>query len=174
MCFPVTIRTNIPFNISTDPRTAATSKTEADVRNTYGLALKNPDYTSKKHILNQTVIRAGETVNLRGDDAQVAVRQLVNEIMQQRGLKTFLSDPTRRKQIEDEVIVGRGSIEDLMDNRLQNQQTVINEAINKSNEVKNEEAAFPGLNTSEESGAETAGNSDSDPTGKSSPAKKAS
>ena len=165
---------DLPFTINSDPRTSAVSKDENAVRQTYGIALKNPDHSSKKHILNQTVIKSGQTVNLTGDVAQVAVRQLVTEILQQRGQRVFLSDANKRKQVEDEIIVARGSMQDLMDNRLQDPRTVINDAIEKSNEVPHEETAFPGLSGSEDAGATATNDSDTVATGTTQSRKKTS
>ena len=119
---------------------------ERDVQQVYGIGLKNPDFTSRRHILNQTVIKSGKTINLRGDDAQVAVRQLVNEIIQREGNTLHQADPNVRKEVEGRIIIARGSVEDLMDNRLQSTQTVIDKAINKSNEV-NDEGTFAKLNS---------------------------
>lgn len=138
-----------PFKIRKDGVTSTISNTEQDVRNTYGLALKNPNHRSNAHILNTAVIKAGGTINLKGDEAQVAVRQLVNEIIQKEGRTRLLADPHVRKEIEDRVIVATGSVQDLMDNNLRPVREQIDEAVSKSNEVEDE---FPGVKTQEGTG----------------------
>ncbi len=137
---------NMPFEIRKDMsgKTRPITNNEQDARQIYGLDLKNPDFTARKHITNDMIIQAGQTINLKGDQAQVAVRQLVNEIAQREGKQRLLADPTVRKEIEDRIIKARGSIQDLMENRLQSPRTQINEAIRQSNEVPDEEA-FPDL-----------------------------
>lgn len=138
---------NMPFNIGRDPsgRTAQTTVDERSAAQTYGLSLKNPDFAGRKHITNDMIIKAGQTMNLKGDQAQVAVRQLVNEIAQREKKTKLLADPNVRKEIEDRIVQGRGSIQDLMDNKLQSTRTQADEAIKQSNEVKDE--PFPELKT---------------------------
>jgi hypothetical protein len=135
---------DLPFNIKN--RDGGLTHNERDVNQVYGIGLKNPDFKSRRHILNQTIIKAGRTINLRGDDAQVAVRQLVNEIIQREGNTLHQADPNVRQEVESRIIIARGSVEDLMDNRLQSTQTQINQTINNSNEV-NDEGTFANLNT---------------------------
>ncbi len=142
------IPANLPFNIGRDGsgRTTQTTITERDAAQTYGLSLRNPDFQGKKHVSNVIIIKAGETINLKGDEAQVAVRQLVNEIAQQEGKKRMLADPVTRKEIEERIIVARGSVQQLMDNNLVSPKQQVNEAIQRSNEVQHaEEPAFPGI-----------------------------
>lgn len=150
---------DMPMTIAKDTRTAGITTSDRDVAQVYGFQLKNPDFSSRKHILNQTVIKSGKTINLRGDDAQVAVRQLVNEMIQREGKTVHMADPVLRREYEGRIIISRGSVEDLMDNKMQSTQTVINETINKSNEVQDEEA-FANLNdTRTEVGTAETGNS---------------
>jgi len=98
---------NMPFAIGKDysGKTQPITQNEQDARQVYGLGLKNPDFIGRKHIVNDTVIRAGETINLKGNEAQVAVRQLVNEILQREGKKRLMADPTLRKEVEDRIIL---------------------------------------------------------------------
>lgn len=148
--FAVRVAQDIPVNMpvtigkDTSGKTTRATNTDQDVRQIYGLDLKNPEFQGRKHITNDTVIPAGETRNFKGNEAQVAVRQLVNEIAQREGNKRLLADPSIRKSIEDKIIKGRGSIQDLMDSRLQSTRTQLDDAINHSNEDK-DEAAFPEL-----------------------------
>lgn len=141
------IPVNAPFPIGKDDsgRTAQTTFTERDAAQTYGLGLRNPDFQGKRHVINDTIIKAGHTINLKGNEAQVAVRQLVNEIMQREGNTRKLSDPVERNLVEQRVIRARGSIQELMDSNLRSTRDQLDEAINKSNEV-NDAQPFPGLN----------------------------
>ncbi len=159
--FAIRVAQDIPVNMPLEIKNKTSFvKDESDLVRNYGLDLKNPDHKAKKYITNDTVIKAGQTINLKGNEAQVAVRQLVNEIAQREGKRRLLADPTVRKKIEERIIIGRGSIQDLMDTGLKSPRTQINEAINQSNEVNNEESEFPGLveerdNTPSERGTET-------------------
>lgn len=132
---------NTPFQVRAKTQNV---QDESDLRREYGLNLKNPDHKATAHIINKTVIRAGRTINLKGDEAQVAVRQLVNEIMQREGNRLFIADPVKRKEVEDRIIISRGSIQDLMDSNMQTPQQQANEAITRSNEVKDEQG-FPAI-----------------------------
>ena len=157
--FAIQVAQDVPVNMPVAIR-AGTSMVQdgRDVTVNYGLDLKNPDFKAKKHIVNNTIIKAGKTINLKGNEAQVAVKQLVDEILQREGNKRLLADPTLRKQVEDRIIVHRGSISDILDNSLQTPSQQIDDAILKSNEVKNEQA-FPGLTertNTEEVATETA------------------
>ena len=87
-------------------------------------------------------------MNFKGSEAQVAVRQLVNEIMQREGNKRMLADPNERRKVEERVIFARGSVQDLLDERVQTPREQINAALSKSNEVKDEQA-FPELGDTE-------------------------
>jgi hypothetical protein len=117
---------------------------EGDVVRNYGLNLKNPDFKSRKRVVNDTVIKAGSSINLKGNEAQVAVKQLTDEILQREGKTRLMADPHLRHEVEERIIKYRGSIEELMNSNFQTPQNQINEAIKQSNEVHNE-VAFPGL-----------------------------
>lgn len=145
--FAVRVAQDVPVNmpINIQAKTAMT-QTGNDVVRGYGLDLKNPDFQSRKHIFNDTIIKAGQTVNLKGNEAQVAVRQIVNEMMQREGESRKMADPELRREYEEKVIVSRGSIQELMDGTLRTPRNQIDEAINKSNEVNDgQEVEFPGL-----------------------------
>lgn len=150
---------NLPFNIGRDSSGATTQTTlsERDAAQTYGLSLKNPDFAGRKHIFNDTIIPAGKTINLKGSEAQVAVRQLVNEIMQRNGNARLQSDPVLRRDVEEQIVVRRGSVQELMDSSFQTPQQQINHALNQSNEVNNEPttglASGTGLEDSSQAGA---------------------
>lgn len=140
---------DLPFNIGKDisGKVTQTTLNERDAAQTYGLSLKNPDFKGRKHMINDTVIKAGQTLNLKGNEAQVAVRQLVNELMQREGNQKLLSDPVLRAEAEARIIVARGSIQELMDSNLRTTRSQLDETISKSNEVHDEQP-FPGLSQS--------------------------
>lgn len=143
--FAVRVAQDIPVNMPVEIRDkTGLIQSSGDVTRTYGLDLKNPDFKSQKHISNDTVIKAGETINLKGSEAQVAVRQIVNELLQREGKQRMMMDPEVRRRAEERVIISRGSIQDLMDGRIQSQTAQIDAAINKSNEVQDGQA-FPDL-----------------------------
>lgn len=150
--FAVQVAQSVPVSVQYTIRNSEglPNMSEGQATQTYGVNLRGPDQdkVSKKHILNSTIIKAGASLNFRGDVAQVAVRQLVNEIMQQRDLTQFLADPTQRSIIEKEIVQARGTMEDLMNNNLQSVTQQIDTALEKSNE----ETSFPGLEDSQSTG----------------------
>ncbi len=165
--FAVRVAQDIPVNMPTEIRAkTGLIQNENDVVRSYGIDLKNPDFKGRKHIINDTIIKAGQTINLKGNEAQVAVRQLTNEILQREGNKRLMSDPHLRKAVEDRIIQGRGSIQELMDGNLRSARTQIDEAITKSNEAQ-DEPEFPGLNNQptqqDEPGSEQVGADDPAP-----------
>lgn len=89
--------------------------TEAQATQTYGVPrLTNPARSGRANITNKVKIPAGQTVRLLGSEAQVIVRQLVTLIMQLEGKKNQLADKFARRQVEERVVQGRGSIMDVM------------------------------------------------------------
>jgi hypothetical protein len=155
--FAIKVAQDVPVNRPFEIRgkTGAIQE-ENDVRREYGLNLKNPEHPSTERvIMNSSIIPAGKTINLKGNEAQVAVRQLVNEILQREGKRLLMSDPNLRKEVEDRIIIQRGSMQDLLGSPITTPQAQINEAVNKSNEVTDEQE-FPGLDS-------IAGESDSSP-----------
>lgn len=163
------IPVNVPFALGKDysGQTAATTQNEGDVKLTYGLNLKNPDHRGTKRIHNTTIIKAGQTINLKGNEAQVAVRQLVNEYLQRQGKQRLMADPTLRREVEDMIIQGHGSIQDLMQNQFRTAQQQLDDAINQSNqqnEVSIDVQPFAGLaNQTAEPNTTTGNDSGADP-----------
>lgn len=145
---------NAPVNISISSNVPGMTRSENDVRNNYGLDLRNPDHQGKAHIVNKIVLRAGETKRLPGNVASVVVGQLVSEIMARRGQKLQLADLFARHHVETEVIVSRGLINDLMSSAPMSAQERIDIAMK---EQPHEE--FPDLNGS--TGATPEGRPDS-------------
>ncbi len=137
---------NAPFNIGKDTSGKVNQLTnnEQDARQVYGLNLKNPDYTGKKHIAIDTIIPAGQTRRFKGNEARVAVNQLVNEYMQRIGQTKQMADPEARRVVEEKIIQSRGSIQDLMDNQMQTPRSQADEAIRKANEVQDAQSGLTG------------------------------
>lgn len=140
----ITRPVNVPFEVRTDGMTSTTTRTAEDVSRNYGLPLKNPDHPAKGHIQQTISIPAGATIRLQGAQAQVIVRQLVNEIMSREGQQLLMADAYARNQIEKRVVMRRSSIQDIMDAPL-DIPTQITNAVSKLNEDKpSEEQAFGG------------------------------
>lgn len=139
------IPVNVPFEIRKDNsgKTSFITTDESGARLNYGLNLKNPDYQAHRHIHNMAIIPAGQTMNFSGNEAQTALRQLVNELLQREGKRRFLADPFVRREAEMRIVKGRGNIQDLMDMNMQTPQAQAQAAIKKSNEAQND--PFPGL-----------------------------
>lgn len=88
---------------------------EEDASRRYGVPrLSNPDRTGRAQIVNRVRIPSGQTMRLMGNEAQVIVRQLVNEIMAREGKKLQLADKFARNLVEQRIIIHRGYIQDIM------------------------------------------------------------
>lgn len=143
--FAVRVAQDIPVNMPATIRNGTgLIQTGQDVVRNYGLDIKNPEFRGRKSIITDTVIKAGQTINLKGNEAQVAVKQLVNEVLQREGNKRLLADPNLRREVEERIVVGRGMVQDLMDRNLQTPSAQIDDAIKRSNEVQDEQP-FPQL-----------------------------
>lgn len=112
--FGVTRPVDAPVRINRAKEAPGVTATEHDVVRNYGLDLKNPDHQGKASITNTVTIPAGQTIRLLGNEAQVVVRQLVNEIMQRSGRRLFMADPHARREVERQVIRGRGHVDELL------------------------------------------------------------
>lgn len=130
---------NAPVRIVTDQNTPTATRTEDDLRRNYGLDLRNPDHKSMTHIEQTVEIRPGATVRLPGNEAQVVVRQLVNEILQREGRKLFIGDPFSRQQVEDRIIIKRGSMSEFFGMQSLN----VREELNKGMTNETTEQSFP-------------------------------
>lgn len=150
--FAVRVAQDVPVNVPFQVRKDSTGKTsfltndEAGARQVYGLNLKNPDFQGRRHLYSDTIIKAGQTINLKGNEAQVAVRQLVNEILQREGQRRLIADPVKRREVEERIVITRASVQELLNgSTIQSARDQINEAVSRSNEVING-PAFPTLN----------------------------
>lgn len=143
--FAVRVAQDIPVNMPIEIREkTGLVQNGSDVVKNYGIDLKNKDFVSRKHVINDTIIKAGHTINLKGNEAQVAVKQLVDEILQREGKKRLMADPFLRRSVEDRIIKYRGSMQELMEGTLRTPRTQLDEAIAKSNKEEHEQP-FPGL-----------------------------
>lgn len=134
---------NVPFEIRSDGVTTTTSRTEGDVMRNYSLPLKNADYPAQGHIQQRINIPSGTTVRVQGAQAQVILRQLVNEIMSREGNQLLMADAFARNQVEQRIVLRRSSIQDYMDVP-KDISTQMSDAVIKLNEAPHEEA-FAGL-----------------------------
>lgn len=146
---------SMPFQIRTDGTTQVVSRTEDAVKMNYGLNLKNPDHQARLPIVNRITIESGKTLNILGNEAQVVVRQLVNEIMQREGKRLLLADAFARREVEQRVVRDIRGINEALD-MPQSVQSQLRDSIAKLNEADNEQE-FPGLNQSVEGSSEGSG-----------------
>lgn len=109
--FGVTKPVTVPFKIG---GATAGVKSEADVRQLYGLELKNPLHEAKQVGVNRVPIKSGQTIRLLGSEAQVVARQLVNEIMQREGMSIKLADPFARSLVEKRIVRRRGTVAEVL------------------------------------------------------------
>src|ERR1700741_856860 len=144
---------NMPFNIGKDTsgKVSQLTNTEQDARQIYGLDLKNSDFQGRRHIVMDTIIPAGKTKVFKGNEAQTAIRQPTNEILQRRGSKRLMADPNLRNEVEASIIQGRGPIQELMDGTLLTPRNQIDDAIKRTNEVQNGGTASSGLGQADSS-----------------------
>lgn len=145
----------VPVQVSNPADKGQTKLDDSYLIDNYGISLKNASHQSRKHFTNQSIIKAGKTMNFTGDVAQVAVRQLVDELMQKNGDTKLLADPVKRNQYENQVVKSVRSYEDFMNGAPQSVPQQVQEALNKSNDDSSEqsggsEVAFPDLIPSEQ------------------------
>lgn len=126
-----------PVNI-TPVRGQGITQNESDLRNNYGLDLRNPDHQARADIVNRVVIPSGKTVILLGNEAQVIIRQLVNAVMQLEGNALRMADPFARREVEERVVINRGSAAE----RLGQNPTTVQEQLQTVKEDKHEQE-FP-------------------------------
>lgn len=129
-----------PFEVRVSSATPTITRNEDDVRRNYGLDLKNADHTAQKHYSQTISIPAGGTVRLPGNEAQVIIRQLVNVIMDKRDQHILKGDSWARKQVEDEIVLKIGTMDEFFTTQRLNVKEVLNRDLN--NEA--EEQPFPG------------------------------
>lgn len=131
---------NAPIRIVNNKESNGGVEATEEMLNQAGLPLRNSDHIGQAQVTIPIIIEAGKTLNLRGDQAQVIVRQLTNEIMHYRGQSLFLGAPAYRLEVEREIVKGRHTIETLL-----NDYTPLDDRINQALAAKNEadEKPFP-------------------------------
>lgn len=150
----------LPFEVRHDGHTQTITKDEGSVAMNYGVNLLNKEHPSNLPITNKVLIPSGKSVFVLGNEAQVIVRQLVNELMQREGKRLMLADPYQRHLAEQKIVRSRRSVEDAI-GRPQTVESQINSGIGSLNEVENEQE-FPGLNESAGSSEERSDSSSGD------------
>lgn len=138
---------NMPAPVSVAAQVNQITKTEEQVRQNYGLDLRNQDhqaFASKVNIQNKVPIKSGQTIRLLGNEAQVIVRQLVTEILQREGRKLSLADPTARREVEERVIRYRGDAREALGRDLE---TVPDQLQSVKEKGQDEERPFQDLQT---------------------------
>jgi hypothetical protein len=159
--FAVRVAQDVPVNLPLQIRKGTgLIQNGGDVVRNYGLDLKNPEFKARKSIFSDVIIKSGRTKTFKGSEAQVAVRQLVNEILQRRGQKRLMADPTLRRQVEEEIVQERGNMQSLMDEKPRTPSAQIDAALTKLNEAEDEQP-FPTITNRPTSGdAEEGGDGD--------------
>jgi len=127
---------SVPFNVVG----GAEKGVDENTLKAAGLDLKNPDHRAFVHTSVSVPIEAGQTVNLRGDEAKVIVRQLVNEAMAYDGNTIRRGNPASRRLYEERIVQGVYNIDDLLGEQRKSQDELVSEALDKENEK-----AFPTL-----------------------------
>ena len=169
--FGTTKPVRAPIKISGNPQAPGVTESEQDVKQNYGLDLRNPLHQGKASIQNKIVIKSGKTIRLLGNEAQVVVRQLVREIMQREGKKLLLADPFAQRQVEERVVLRTGRMSEFM-GEAQSRSEQLRNVI----EEKNEQTDFPdaiadeSADRPEEPVAEQSGTGNSSNTAKAQPA----
>lgn len=132
--------TNAEVRIVRDPNMATITQNEDDIRRNYGLDLNNPDHTAKAHFTQTIDIPPGGTIRLPGNEAQVILRQLVNVVMDKRERGVFKGEPASRKEVEEELIIKKGTMSEFF----QTQQVDLRKVINREqSHESSEEQSFP-------------------------------
>lgn len=111
---------------------------DEDTLRAAGLDLRNPDNVTQEHVTIEIPVEPGQSINLRGDEAQVIIRQLVNEIMAYEGNTLRQGSPAYRKEVEGRIVQRVRSIDDLMGANVAAEQTT-------TVPLTTSDTAFPGL-----------------------------
>lgn len=145
--FGVTRPVRAESTVSSRPGVGLTHNSN-DVRQNYGLDLNNPNFQGKANIQNRVTIPAGKTIRVLGNEAQVIVKQLVNEIMQREKNQLMLADAFQRNLVEKRIIINVGNVHDFME---QGPVSVTDQLQNAIKEPQIEEE-FAGARTEENPG----------------------
>jgi hypothetical protein len=118
------------------------SESEKFAREKAGMVIEKDMGQQQGHSVQFLILKAGETKNLPGNIAQIAVRQMVTYILGVRGResgKNLAADPNARHEVEKEIII---NITDSTSFMNQLQQTA-DEAIDKLNPVESTNVGQP-------------------------------
>lgn len=128
---------NIPVKVYQTPNLQSGIRTEGDLATQYGLTgFKNPNHPSNVHVPHIVEIASGQTRRFPGNEAQVVLRQLVGYVLQVEGKGLKLADPFERGNMEQRLIRGRGSMEDLMSSTPMSVQDQVKASIDQYNAGK--------------------------------------
>lgn len=152
MEFVAQLATSRPANFPTKFAATQATQNESDLRHNYGLNLKNLDRQGNLHVINRVSLMPGQTKRFMGNEAQVIVRQLITELIQQRDKHQFIADPATRTEIEQEIIMGRGDIRTSMESGPQTVQDQLRRAmedntIQPTEDTREEALTFPDART---------------------------
>lgn len=143
---PLSVAFRVKYSRSI-PQAFAPTEQEKKAAELIGAPLSRPDSLSQT--VQYLLLEPGKTMRLPGNVAQVAVRQLVTEILQRRGQRNKLADGFARKGVEDEIVlsvkpmmdwVNQPSPQTTFDNKLAE---LNNPSIQEVNTNKASEEAFP-------------------------------
>lgn len=124
--------------------TPTITRTSADMARNYGIDLEREipagGHKSQQHFSQTLEIPSGQTVRLPGNEAQVVIRQLVNVIMDVRGLQISKGDAYQRSLIEHEIVIRTGTMDEFFTTQNINMREMLNKDMNHAIE---EEQPFP-------------------------------
>lgn len=132
---------NAPIRIVNDKRSNGGINVDENTLSSAGLSLRNQDKASHAHITNIITIEPGKTINLRGDEAKVVIRQLTNDLLAYEGQTLRIGNPAYRHEAERKLVVRMDTIDNLLGGSLVTPRQQIDNAIAASNS----EEAFPAL-----------------------------
>jgi hypothetical protein len=136
-----------PVRIVNDGVSNGGNTVTEETLNNAGISLRNKDHVGRAHVTVNIEIPAGKTKNIRGDEAKVIIKQLVNEILAYNNDTLRRGNPAYRKEVETQVVQRISSVEDLLGGSVESLDDKINQALAQKNQ---EEQAFPTLQEPEE------------------------
>lgn len=132
--YGVTRPVNAPVKVIQSEGMSTVTKNEGDVARNYGVDLRNPDHPGKADAIVPVEIKSGKTKKMRANDAIPILKQLVDQVMQSEDATAKLADPVSRNKVEKRIVIGRGSMNDLM-----GEVPTVEQQFTKALEEKNDE-----------------------------------
>lgn len=124
--------------------TPTLTRTSSDMARNYGLDMEREiaagGHRAQQHFAQTIEIPSGSVVRLPGNEAQVVIRQLVNVIMDIRGQQILKGDAYARHQIEAEIIIKTGTMDEYFTTQNVDMRTMLNKEPGHATE---EEQPFP-------------------------------